>query len=367
MRIACISFTSSGKEISKRIKYGLTCRVQDKEAMLSKTEKNFHYRNEYVVTEIDKNTFSDKLSNHMEDIFRNHDGLIFISSTGIALRLIAPYIESKVKDPAVIVVDDMGKYSISLLSGHIRGANDLTLQISSILENQPIITTASDGRGIDAVDTFAKRYNLEIESMEDAKKLTSLMVEGENIKLISELVDVELRYDNVIKINKHSISSTLSDVKGIIVISSLDNIKDYIKSEDKHKPICLLRPKNINIGIGCRRGKSKREILGAIMELFKENNLCLKSINKIGTIDVKKDEEGIIETSKELNCSMEVFTKKDIEKVQNKFNRSKFVESKVGVTSVCEPCAYLLGSEMIISKKIFNGITIAVSRSDKIG
>lgn len=343
MKLACISFTSSGREISRKLKN----------------------ESSHIIVEINKETFQEKVSNHMKEIFNNYDGIIFISSTGIALRLIAPYIECKTKDPAVIVVDDMGKYTISLLSGHIGGANELTLEVSKILGNQAIITTASDNRGIDAIDTFAKRYNLEIESMDDAKKLTSLMVEGKKIKLVSD-IDVKLNYDNVIKnIIFSQVERPLYD--GAIIISSIEDINDLIDEQDKCKPICILRPKNLNIGIGCRRGKSKEEILNAIKEVFEENNLSLKSISKIGTIDVKEDEEGIIETSKEFNCPMIIFTKEDIESIQQKFNESQFVKSKVGVTSVCEPCAYLLGSEMIVNKKIINGITIAVSRSDNIG
>lgn len=349
MKIAVMSFTSSGKEVSEKIKLEL-----DKSST------------SYDVIEIGKQTFEDKLSNHMNDIFSSYDALVFISSTGIAVRLIAPFIKSKTSDPAVIVIDDLGKHTISLLSGHIGGANELTLEISDILKNEAIITTASDGRGIDAVDVFAKRNNFYIEDMEQAKILTALMVEGKRIKLISE-VCVELNYKNVETIIEEDLEyKSEVSCEGIIIVSSNQNVEKYLK-EKNGKSICILRPRNLNIGIGCRRGKTKDEIMVGIMEVFKDNNLSLKSIGKIGTIDIKHDEVGIIEVSKELNAEMVLFSKDDIGNVSDQFEKSKFVKSNVGVTSVCEPSAYLLGKEIIVYKKIFNGVTIAVSRSEKNG
>lgn len=336
MKIAVISFTSSGKEISEKISSSLKS---------------------YDVIEITKQTFDDKVSNHMEDIFNNYAALIFIASTGIAVRLISPFVNSKTSDPAVIVIDDLGKYAISLLSGHIGGANELTLKISNILKNKAIITTASDGRGIDAIDVFAKRNNLYIEDMEMAKILTALMVEGKGIKFISE-IDVKINYENI--------ENTEYSYEGIIIVSSNQNIELYLNKEEDI-PVCILRPKNLNIGIGCRRGKTKDEIMLGIKEVFNDNNLSLNSVKNIATIDIKHDEVGIIEVSKQLNAEMILFSKNDIESVSDKFDKSNFVKSNVGVTSVSEPSAYLLGKEMLVYKKIFNGVTIAVSRSEKNG
>lgn len=360
MKIAVISFTTSGKDISKKIK-----------EKLSFSESSNSLKSCDVI-EITKQSFDDKVSNHMKDIFSSHDALIFIASTGIAVRLIAPFINSKTLDPAVIVIDDLGKYTISLLSGHIGGANELTLKISDVLKNKAIITTASDGREIDAIDVFAKRNNFYIEDMEVAKILTALMVEGKCINFISE-IDVKIKYENVENIfvkNLKDFKNYYDSLKyreninfdGVIIVSSNQDINLCLKEDDK--PVCILRPKNLNIGIGCRRGKTKEEIMFGIKEVFKDNNLSLNSVKNIGTIDIKHDEVGIIEVSKQLNAEMVLFSKSDIEEVSDKFDKSKFVKTNVGVTSVSEPSAYLLGKEMLVYKKIFNGVTIAVSRSE---
>lgn len=318
MKIACISFTGSGYLIGEKIKNNL----------------------KHTVDIYTKKDYKDKLSY----IFKSYEGIIFISSTGIAVRLIAPYIIDKTVDPAVVVVDDLGKYSISLLSGHIGGANALASEVAKVINGVPIITTASDGRGIDAVDMIAKRYDLFIEDMKAAKRVTALMVEGKRIAVQSE-VDV--------KINYHNICSENPD--GFIIISCGKNI-------NFHRPYCILRPRILNVGIGCRKGKKKEEILRAVKKVFEESNLSMESIKNIGTVDVKKDEAGLIEACKELNRDLKIFLRTEIEKVQNRFQESNFVLSNIGVTSVAEPCAYLLGGEIIIKKTSIEGVTVSVAK-----
>ena len=361
MKIALISFTSKGKEISEKLKKEL-CEKSEQESL--------GIENPIELIEIDKNTFEDKLSNHMENIFGSYDAIVFICSTGIAVRLIAPYVKSKVTDPAVIVIDDLGKYTISLLSGHIGGANELSSKIAHVLRNQLIVTTASDGRGIDAVDLFAMRHNFYIEDMEKAKDITALMVEGERIKLITE-VDMQIKYEKIELVNlndKNIRDENITDhSKGIIAVTSIKDITNLLSELDREKPCCIIRPKNLNIGIGCRRGKTRDEIMAAIDLVFDEHNLSINSISKVGTIDIKHDEQGIIDVSNELGAEMILFSKSELEQVSDEFKGSDFVQSQVGVRSVCEPAASLLGTEMIVFKSVLNGVTIAVSRSDNNG
>jgi cobalt-precorrin 5A hydrolase len=318
MKLACIAFTADGIQLAEKIK-GSYCDAVDI---------------------FDKYNYKEQLDN----IFSSYKELVVIGATGIAVRLCTPYLVNKTVDPAIVVVDDLGRFCISLVSGHLGGANDLAYRLSEILECQPVITTASDGRNIEAIDMFAKNNGLYIENMEAAKKLTAMMLEGLKIKLESER-KLEMKY--------HNLSDT--DYDGIILVSSDSNI-----SSDK--PHCILRPKNINIGIGCRRGKHSDEILQAIGEVFKVYNISLNSIRTIASVDVKKDEAGIIEACKKLGCTMTIFTREEIGKVQDQFEGSDFVKANIGVASVCEPCAILAGGEMIISKTVKNGITIAVAK-----
>lgn len=322
MRIACLTFTSNGEKIAERIKNNLV----------------------HSVDIFKRPELSMGLHEVCAELFNSYEGIIFISSTGIAVRLSAPHIKDKTKDPAVIVVDDLGKFSISLLSGHIGGANSLALEVAKGIDAQPVITTASDGRGIDAVDVFAKRNSLIINNMEDAKKITAIMIEGKDIGLISE-VNLELNYKNISNQN----------AEGFIIVSSNKNI-------ECSKPYCLLTPRNLNLGIGCRKGKTEEEILEAVYSVFHENNLNIRGIKAIGTIELKQDEPGLIEACSRLNCSLKALTNEEVQSVQHMFKQSKFVDSKVGVTAVAEPCAYLLGGEIIVQRVALNGVTVAVSR-----
>lgn len=321
MKTAIIVFTNRGERLSQDI-----CKDLD---------------GAYIF--INKNV-SGGIKSVLQKIFISYDNIIFISAVGIAVRMLAPYIKSKTEDPAVVVMDDMGKYAVSLLSGHIGGANSLAKKLEKITGAEAIITTASDGRNIEAVDMFAKRLNLHIEDMKMAKKITAIMVNGGNIYYESE-IKASIGYDNINNKN----------YEGAIYVTSLKNISC-------DKPVCILVPKNLVVGIGCKRGKSKMEILNALEKVFKENNLNIRSICGIASIDIKKNEMGIVELSKQLNCPFFTFSKEDICKVQHMFTSSDFVKSKVGVTSVCEPCAYLAGGELIVKKSIVNGITIAVGR-----
>ena len=284
------------------------------------------------------------VKSRMGFLFETYGGIVFVCAAGIAVRLIAPYIRDKVKDPAVVVVDDMGKFAVSLLSGHIGGANDLSREISALIGCQAVITTASDGRGIESVDLFAKRCGLLIENREDAKTITSIMVNGGKIRFVSETGD---------RINYPDLSGT--DFEGSIYVTSTEE-------PDGTGPCCVLRPRNLTVGIGCRRGKTRDEIGNAISQVFQKNHLSIRSIRAIASIELKKDEKGILETCEQLGCDFLVFSTEEVRRIQDRFPKSAFVESKTGVSSVCEPCACLAGGELIVGKTAHNGVTVAVGR-----
>lgn len=320
MKIAIICFSDLGEKIAEKI------------ALNIESPKIYSSRQ------------IDNLKSLIGEIFENYTHIIFVGAVGIAVRLIAPYIKDKTIDPAIIAVDDMGRYAISILSGHIGGANEFTVRISEILGAKAIITTASDSRGIESVDMFAKRCNLTIEDMSVAKTITSIIVNNGRIRFISENHE-KINYPNVFE----------NDYEGCIYVTSKENV-------EISKPCCILRPHNLIVGIGCRRGKSKDEILNAIGIVFKQHNLSMKSIHSICSVDLKEDENGIIESCQYLNCKFTTYSKEEIQSVQNKFEKSSFVNSKIGVTSVCEPSVYLASGNIIVGKTVFNGITVSVGR-----
>lgn len=315
--IACIYFTREGESIALEI------------------SKHFG----------DVKLFSEEnYKDNIRHIFEKYDRIIFICAVGIAVRVTAPFIKNKWVDPAVIVIDDFKRYVISLLSGHYGGANEFCNEIASFLNAQAIITTASDSRGFKSLDIAAKENNFEIEDPQSIKKITSLMLEKKEITVFSDIGHIDLDYPYI-----------SDNGEGFIYIT-------YKEKLDFKKPFCILRPKVLNVGIGCRRGISKEKVERAVKSVFDTNNLSLKSIRAIATIDIKSDEGGILEFAEERKLPVKFFSKEDIVKVQEKFMKSEFVRQNIGVFSVAEPCAYLLSPEIIVKKTAVDGVTVSVSK-----
>lgn len=339
MKLACLSFSESGYIIGEAI-------------------TKLSNENNYEIHHYPSSQVPEGINDLLKIIWTEYEGFIFISAVGIAVRMINPYIKHKTIDPAVIVIDDLGKYSISLLSGHLGGANEVAQWIGEKIGAMPIITTASDNRGIDSIDMFAKRNNYFIEDMSFTTKLTSMMVNGKKIGLYTEDSEI-IRYDNLVLVQR--LEDMDLSVDGLIVVSSKLNTSAI------DVPYIVLRPKNINIGIGCRKGIEANMIINAIKSALDEIDISTQSIKAIGTVEVKKDEAGIIEAARYFNSPLEIFTVDEIKSVEDNFAQSQFVKNTIGVYSVAEPSAYLLGGKLIKHKSIYNGITIAVSRIGKIG
>lgn len=267
-------------------------------------------------------------------IFNIYDAFIFITATGIAVRTVAPFIKSKDKDPGVVVIDENSNFVISLLSGHLGGANDLTKNIGEILNSIPVITTASDSSGKIAVDTIAMKLKSKLESLESAKKVTSLIVAGENVELkVPENISNE-------------------NPSGVIVITNREKIE-----------VTKIIPKNLVVGIGCKKNTGGDKIISSIKDSFLKYNLSLEGIKCLATIDIKKDEIGIKDTAKFFNVDLKIIEKKEIEKIQEKFESSNFVLNSVGVKSVSAPSAVIASGKkgkLLAEKLKYEGITISI-------
>ena len=273
----------------------------------------------------------------LEKEFNNYDGHIFIMATGIVVRKISTLIKSKDVDPAVVVIDEGAHFVISLLSGHLGGANELAEIIGEKLNLLPIITTSSDVTGKIAVDTLSQKLNGELESLEKAKNVTSLVVDGKGVD---------------IKLPKNVDFDKKGDVEGVIIVSNRENIESV-----------RIYPKNLVLGIGCKRGTSEEHILTGIEMAMKKHNLSMKSIKKIATVDIKADEVGLIDAAKTLGKDLIIISREDIKKVENQFEGSQFVKKQIGVTCVSEPCALLASSgngKFLEKKYIYDGMTISI-------
>lgn len=272
-------------------------------------------------------------------------GIIFVSSTGIAVRAIAPFIKGKDKDPGVVSVDLNSKFAINILSGHLGGGNDLTLKVSEILNAEPVITTATDAMGLIGPDVIAKNNNLIIDDLKIAKNIAAMLIDNKiiGIKDDRNLIEIHKGYKKIDKISNNSIYITHN--------KNLDL--------DKENILKLIR-KDIILGIGCRRNTPFEKIKSFIEDTLNKYNIDIRSVKKIVSVEVKKNEEGLIRLGEYLKCPFETFTIDQIKTVQDKYEKSAFVEKTLGIGNVCESSVDLAKADVIVNKIKHEGMTLAI-------
>jgi len=270
-------------------------------------------------------------------------GIIFISSTGIAVRAIATYLKGKTIDPGVVVVDAKGEYAISLLSGHLGGGNELAIKVSEILKAMPIITTATDSLGVKAPDMIARENNLLISDMKKAKDISAFLIEGKKVVFEDE--------DKFIDIPKGYIECTEGS-------ENLPKVK--VTNKISGSEALVLVRKNVILGIGCRKDIPKERMLDFIRESLKVYAYRQDSILKISTIDLKAKEDAIVNISHVFNVPLEIHSRDKVRKIEHLFKCSDFVRKSIGVGAVAEPCVYLSGGEIIVERISKEGMTLCI-------
>jgi len=300
-----------------------------------------------------------KLKNIMSICFEKYDSIIFISSTGIAVRAIGKYLISKATDPAVVVVDVCNKFSISLVSGHLGGANKLTLKVSEVLGNTPVITTATDNMDILAPDIIAMDNGLIIDDLKIAKIIAGRLVNGESVyfKDDKKLIKCPKGYIGTEEIQGNALWITHNASRKIN--SEENNVVNYLDEYQDRTVLKLIR-KDIILGIGCRRDTDSMKLFNFINETLREKNIDIRAINKIASINIKSDERAILDLAGNLNCDLTFFSAEEISTVENKYEGSEFVKKSIGVSAVSEPVIELAGGNIIFKKIKKDGMTLAI-------
>lgn len=280
--------------------------------------------------------------------FNNYDAFIFIAAAGIAVRSIAPFIKSKDIDPAVIVMDEGEDFIIPILSGHIGGANNLALTISKELNLQAVLTTATDINKKFAVDNFAVKNNLCIGDINNIKVISSRVLENKKIGLLSDL-KIEGNIPDVIDFNERR--------AGICISYKVKKPFDFTMN---------LYPRNLSLGIGCRKDKTMEDIESLVFSVLGENNISFKSIKGIYSIDLKKNEKGLLNFCKKYNLPFKTFSGEELKEAEGEYTKSAFVSKVTGVDNVCERAA-VLGSnkgKLVIKKTSANGVTVSIAKEE---
>lgn len=284
------------------------------------------------------------------DIFYESDVIIFISAVGIAVRSIAPYIISKDKDAAVIVIDDTAKYVIPLLSGHIGGANKYALEIADFLHAEAVVTTSTDRNNKFAVDNFAVNNNLYIKDITKIKEVSSRLLNGQKVGFISDYkVSGEL---------PNGLVEDMHQECGIVISKDINKLAFPITMQ--------LIPKEYILGIGARKGADYKNLYDFVEKSLKKYNISTYEILAVVSIDIKKEEEAIKQLSKTYNVPFITFSADVLQNVKGDFSTSEFVKKITGVDNVCERAvkAYNENIEIVMKKTSYNGVTLAIGKLD---
>ncbi len=324
MKVLIMTFSVKGYETSKKIKNlwsGADITIKAKCERLGEISE------------------SGSVKDCVKEYFYDSDAIVFVGAAGIAVRSIAPFIENKHNDPAVVVIDEQCKFAVSLLSGHWGRANEITEKIAYLTGAVPVITTATDREGKFAVDTFARKNNMTICNWDMAKKISAAIIAGERKGIYSDI-----------------------EIKGNMppeLYYTDDNEDIHISVYNKGKGL-LIVPKAVRAGIGARKGVSCEEVERAVIQCFKENNVSIYALCDVASIDIKKDEKGIIDFARKYNADFVTYSAEELKSVKGEFSESGFVESVTGVSNVCERCAAAQG-ELISHKKAYGRVTVALS------
>jgi cobalt-precorrin 5A hydrolase len=306
----------------------------------------------------------DRLAQAVACEFSRFSGHLFIMSTGIVVRVIAPLIKNKTVDPAVVVMDDTGRFVISLVSGHIGGANALAQKVASVSGATPVITTATDVNDKPAIDVIATEKRLKIENPEAIKRVNMALLLDDPVRIhdplgwlksggwpgggLSGAASVE--------------TATIDELFALSPDQAAVFVDDVIADLPPH--VLVLRPPSLVAGIGCNRHTPKGEIRDLLFGTLDRFGLAPDSLYAIATIDLKSDEVGLVALADDLNLSLTLFSRDQLNQVTDVPNPSAMVVKHLGVQSVCEASAILASrnGRLIVPKQNTRNVTVAIAR-----
>jgi len=296
-----------------------------------------------------------RLKDAVAEHFCAYPAHLFIMSTGIVVRMIAPLIEHKTHDPAVLVADQKGLHVISLLSGHLGGANALTLRVAKLIRADPVITTATDIQGVSAIDLIAKDKGLVIENPGAIKYVNMALITGESIMLHDPY---RILADDLMNIEPMNIEHRTQNIEQPCGVFA-DDICQTLS-----KKILVLRPASLVAGVGCNRNTSADEMRILLAKVLARFNLSELSLKYLASIDLKADEKGLLMLAEELNLPLKFFNREALNSVKTIENPSAVVEKHVGVKSVCEAAAILGANQgqLVVPKQNTPNVTVAIAR-----
>lgn len=345
MTVSIISFTQQGMLLSQRVEAALRGEVQ-----VRFYTKCGAYKNDRIYV-------PSSVRDWAGERIRERNGLLFIGACGIAVRAAAPFLTDKLHDVPILVMDEKGRYVIPILSGHIGGANELAEQIGLKTGAEPVITTATDLHQAFAVDLFAKKNGFSIVNKEGIAKVSSKILAGKEVTM-----SVESGHE--IKIGKNGLPLGVR----LVPYPPKQSVDIVVTSENSvFDTWILLKPQEYVLGIGCKKGKSVREIDTFISKKLTLLGISTLQIFALASISQKAREQGILEWCQKEGIPFLTYSAEELQKEKGIFTESSFVRDQVGVGNVCERAALKAskeGGKLILPKEAENGMTIAVAQRE---
>ena len=281
------------------------------------------------------------LSDWTAECFPVCEALVFVGAVGIAVRAVAPHIGSKTSDPAVVCVDETGRWAIPILSGHLGGANTLAARIAALTGGEAVVTTATDLNGLFAVDLWAKKQGMAVVNPERIKQVSAKILRGEAVVI-----------DSPYPLPRPAPEPVQCGAPGDVLVS-------YRMTETR---ALQLAPKVLTLGIGCKRGTDAQTLEAVFSRFCAERRILPEAVEKAASIDVKRDEPGLFAFCARHAWPLAFYSAEELRNVPGDYTASRFVEGAVGVDNVCERAAVLCANGKLIEKKYArDGVTFALA------
>lgn len=346
MKLAIVAITSGGAQLARQLGAELP------EARVYLPEK---FRGGD-----DCEYFDQPLAIWLPQLFSEVEQLICIMATGIVVRILGRELQGKDQDPAVVVMDEAGQFAISLLSGHLGGANDLARRLATVSGATAVITTATDVNNLPAWDQAARDAGLVVDPVAHLKTLNRLLLEGGKIGLVDQRRRISGTFAGVVGVTRYEnfAAATRSTADGLVFVTHR-----FLPHLQNQPEMLALRPRDLVVGIGCNRGTSAEEIETAVRNKLKQSFLAFASIACIASIDAKQDEVGLLEFAEKFRLPLQFHTAEQLNQVDMPSPVSLHAQKAVGAKGVCEPAALLSSGmgEMLIRKQKVGNLTLAVA------
>lgn len=309
----------------------------------------------------------------VDTYFGQVDAIVFVTASGIAVRSVAEHLAHKSEDPAIVCMDECGKHVISLVSGHAGGANALTQMLADVMWATPVITTATDVEGRFSIDEYARKHNLVVTDWAKAKAISAeVLAAGAEPVWIEEPVVAQGEEKGACEIGKERKSTGIDGCKNRVDVKRLQIGSHQVIITPKDVPVdaqtLQLIPRCIVAGVGCKKGTPVDKIEHAVQEAFAKAGLRMEALCAVASIDLKKEETGLLEFCETRNVPFETYAAEELQAVPGTYSASEFVSGVTGVDNVCERSAVKYASEygvkhgeLLLRKQAYGGVTVALS------